>query len=62
MGKSKDHHADGQHDGAKSGTGNANPPHGHAKEFGSFGENLKQVHQDNKEYWDGFNNAQKQKK
>lgn len=58
----KDHHAEGQKQGAKPGMGNLNKPHGHAKEFRSFGSELKQVHKENAEHTAGFRNAQKQKK
>ena len=58
----KDHHANGQKQGAKSGTGNLKKPHGHAKEFVSFGKELKRVHKDNAEHTAGFHNAQKQRK
>ena len=57
----RNHHNDGQRDGSKRGSGNANQPHGHGREFSSFGKELKKVHKENGDYWKGHRNGQKNK-
>lgn len=60
MGKDHDHHADGQHDGAR---GEYNPPHSitPVDSFLQSDHDYDELVKDNEEYDDGYKNARNQR-